>query len=190
MNDQQRMNLINHQHRSFLEGTVENINHQWVFFDNETDEATSLEEYANLDIDIYRRKNWYRGIIEENGFVKIYNDMVHLYDGETVKIRKPLLGSFERLLKKIETESFVQFITSLNSLDFSIHDCIYCYNQLDFSEGASPKTGVNFLVFDNELSVCSVQHHFFYTSTNHDRFEFTINTGKRIIIEKINSKHS
>ncbi|MFS8631187.1 MAG: DUF2777 domain-containing protein, partial [Bacillales bacterium] len=56
---------------------------------------------------------------------------------------------------------------------------------LNFLEGAKRKEGVNFLIFDNQEMICNVQHHFGYYERERDRFEFTINNGKRTIIEKI-----
>lgn len=49
------------------------------------------------------------------------------------------------------------------------------------------KNGVNFLLFDNDEFFCAVQHHFSYGSKNNDRFEITLNTGKRMIIERFST---
>jgi len=186
MSQQQREVLYDRQPRAFTEGTVENINQQWIFFDIETDEASSLEEYVHQEVEVQRGRNWYRGTLEENGVVNLRRETFILRDGEQIKIRKQMIYSFDSLLEELDDDSFFQFVTSLNSLDFSIYDCIYSYNQLSFLRDVHSKSGVNFLIFDNESQICAVQHHFFYSKNRHDRFEFTLNTGKRIMIEKLN----
>lgn len=186
MSQQQREVLYDRQPRAFTEGTVENINQQWIFFDSETDEASSLEEYVHQEVEVQRGRNWYRGTLEENGVVNLRRETFILRDGEQIKIRKQMIYSFDSLLEELDDDSFFQFVTSLNSLDFSIYDCIYSYNQLSFLRDVHSKSGVNFLIFDNESQICAVQHHFFYSENRHDRFEFTLNTGKRIMIEKLN----
>ncbi|MDQ0217564.1 DUF2777 domain-containing protein [Peribacillus cavernae] len=188
MSRQQREKLFNRQTRAFSEGTVESINHQWVFFDEETDEASSLEEYLHQNVEIFRGNRWRKGCVEENGAVKHNNQIFHLQDSEQIRIRKRLIYSFERLLDELNDDSFFQFVTTLNSLDFSVYDCLYSYNQLTFLREAKTQSGVNFFIFDNGTVLCSVQHHFYYSENEHDRFEFTLNTGKRIVIEKINSQ--
>ncbi|MFD0048818.1 DUF2777 domain-containing protein [Actinomycetes bacterium NPDC127524] len=187
MSQQQRAKLFQRQSRAFSAGTVENINHQWIFFDEETDEASSLDEYLHQDIEVFRGHRWRKGIIEDNGAVRFNKEVLYLMDEERIRIRKQLIYSFERLLEELNDDSFFQFITTLNSLDFSIYDCIYSYNQLTFLKEAESRSGVNFFTFDNGTDICSVQHHFCYAEKSHDRFEFTMNTGKRIVIEKMNN---
>jgi hypothetical protein len=111
--------------------------------------------------------------------------IIGLLDGETIRIRKQLIYSLERLLDELKDEAFLYFFNTLNSLQFSIHDCIYCYNHLTFLNGNEGASGVNFLIFDNEECICSIQHHFDYSSSHSDRFEFTLSSGKRTVIEKI-----
>ncbi|WP_423801479.1 DUF2777 domain-containing protein [Neobacillus sp. SAB-20_R2A] len=185
MNRQQRIHLYDIQERSYTEGTVEQINGQWIFFDEETEEASMLEEFLHQEIEILRMNRWKKGILYEPGNIRIGNEVTMLRDHDTVRIRKHLIYSLERLLDGINDDAFFQFVTTLNSLDFSIYDCIYCYNHLSFLSDENRKDGVNFMVFDNQELICNVQHHFCYYEKVNDRFEFTINTGKRLIIEKM-----
>lgn len=187
MSQQHRTKLMNRQTRAFTEGTVENINQQWIFFDDETDEASSIEDHLQSTIEVYRGGRWQQGILEAEGKIHLHREFTFLRDNEPIRIRKKLLYSFERLLEELNDDSFFQFVTTLNSLDFSIYDCIYSYNQLTFLRELTNQSGVNFFTFDNETQICLVQHHFSYGKKDHDRFEFTLNTGKRIIIEKVNS---
>ncbi|WP_050614283.1 DUF2777 domain-containing protein [Bacillus testis] len=184
MNKQQRTELIKNQSRSFTAGVVECINDQWIFFSDETDEAYPLEEFLHSEIEINRNNRWRKGILTDVAVVSIKKELIFLSHQEKVRIKKQLLYSFERLLEEINDDSFFQFIMTLNSMSFSIYDCIYGYNQLTFIRDKSSCSGVNFFTFDNGQCVCSVQHHFVYSTKEHDRFEFTQNTGKRIVIEK------
>ncbi|WP_147533199.1 DUF2777 domain-containing protein [Bacillus marasmi] len=185
MNRQQRMRLFEGQARAFTTGIVEYINNQWVFFDEETEEASSLDEYLHQEIEVFNNKCWKKGILFEEGKLGFADDIYKLKNQDTIRIKKHLIYSLERLLEDLHDDAFIHFITTLNSLKFSIFDCIYCYNHLTFLNKNIPNTGVNFLVFDNQELICTVQHHFTYYEKSSDRFEFTLNSGKRLIIEKI-----
>lgn len=187
MNRQQRLKLIEFQNRAFLEGTIEYINDQWIFFEKETDEASLLEEFLHQEIEVYRYSRWKRGVLFEGGKISSMDEVLILKDHDVIRIRKNLIYSLERLLEEISDDAFYQFITHLNSLRFSIYDCIYCYNHLTFLSNEERKEGVNFIIFDNLDDICSIQHHFRYYEKRHDRFEFTLNNGKRTIIEKLSS---
>jgi hypothetical protein len=185
MNRQQRMKLYDFQLRAYNEGSVEQINDQWIFFDEETEEAAMMDDYHQQEIEIFRLNRWKKGILLESGKIRSGNELIMLRDHDQVRIRKHLIYSLERLLEGINDDAFIQFVTTLNSLDFSIYDCIYCYNHLSFLSDDHRKDGVNFIVFDNQEQICNVQHHFRYFEKVNDRFEFTLNTGKRLVIEKI-----
>ena len=185
MNRQQRSNLIEFQPRAFNAGTVEYINSQWVFFDEETEEAALVDEFIHQEVEVLRNNKWCKGFLLDNGCIQTGNEKLFLHDQELVRIRKQLIYSFERLLDELNDEAFVQFINTLNSLNFSIYDCIYCYNHLTFLDYENGVSGVNFLVLDNEELICNVQHHFDYHEKQNDRFEITMSTGKRAFIERI-----
>lgn len=185
MKRQQRTRLIESQLRAYTTGTIENINDQWVFFDEETEEAALLDEYLHQEIELFRNKKWVKGILFEEGKVGLADEVLYLKNQDEVRIRKHLVYSLERLLEELNPEVAIQFITTLNSLNFSIYDCIYCYNHMTFLHKAEQKNGVNFIVFDNQEYICTVQHHFTYTEKTNDRIEFTLNNGKRMIVEKI-----
>ncbi|WML43339.1 DUF2777 domain-containing protein [Neobacillus sp. PS3-40] len=185
MNRQQRLKLYDIQLRAYTEGSIEQINDQWIFFDEETDEAAILDDNLQQEIEIFRLNRWKKGILVEPGKVCIGKEVLILRDHDLVRIRKHLIYSLERLLDGINDDAFFQFITTLNSLHFSINDCLYCYNHLSFLTDDHRKDGVNFMVFDNQEQICNVQHHFCYYEKTNDRFEFTLNTGKRLIIEKL-----
>ncbi|MBA4538771.1 DUF2777 domain-containing protein [Bacillus aquiflavi] len=187
MDQLERIKILDRQSRAFTEGTVEFINEQWVFFDKETEEASLIDEYIHEEVEIFLQNRWQKGILLDEGKINCNTETHCLKDHDRIRIRNKLIYSLELLLKQLNIDAFIQFISSLNSLQFSIYDCIYCYNQLSFLKERTRQNGVNFLVFDNQHLICSVQHHFCYGELESDRFEFTLNTGKRIIIEKISS---
>lgn len=188
MDQHQRIRLIESQSRAFNEGTLEYINNQWVFFDEETEEASLLDEFDGQEIEVLTLSRWKRGTIVGDQVYTDSKDLIPIQHQSSVRIRRKISYSFNKLLEELNDDSFIQFLTTLNSLGFSIFDCIYCYNQLTFITSGNFRSGVNFLIFDNEEQICSVQHHFSYIKTTFDdRFEFTLNTGKRMIIEKISS---
>ncbi|MGG3738251.1 DUF2777 domain-containing protein [Aeribacillus pallidus] len=188
MNHQQRLQLIEHQSRAFTEGTVEYINDEWIFFDEEGDEAILLNQYVTEEVEVLRANKWVRGILQQDATVQLKGTTISLQDNDQLRIRKHLIYSLEILLEEIDDDAFIQFITTLNSMNFSIYDCIYCHNHLAYLQNYSIKQGVNILIFDNSENVCAVHHHFSYGKKKQDRFEYTLNTGKRIVIEKFNRK--
>lgn len=184
---EKKAKLLNLQSRSFIEGTVESINDQWVFFNNETEEASLLDDYLHTEIEVFHKHHWKKGLLLEDGKMKFSTRYTYcLQNNDEIRIRKELSFSFDCLLKELTDDVFIQFVTTLNSLQFSIYDCIHCFNQLMLVNESPETNGVNFLFFDNDALVCSVQHHFSYGAERIvDRFEFTLNTGKRMLVERI-----
>ncbi|WP_174730764.1 DUF2777 domain-containing protein [Mesobacillus harenae] len=185
MNQQQRSQLLESQLRAFTEGSIENINEQWVFFDDETEEALLLDDYIHQEIEVYRHNRWKKGLLLKEGKIQTGASLIDLTNNDPVRIRKQLVYSLERLLEELNEDAFLHFITTLNSLQFSIYDCIYCYNHLTFLAQSEGKSGVNFIMFDNQEEIANVQHHFDYFDQQNDRFEFTLSSGRRTLIERI-----
>lgn len=183
----ERVALIHQQKRSFWEGALEYINDEWVFFAEE--EALLLEEFYDREVYIYRGNGWMKGIlIAPNRVCSDHGEYI-LHGDEWIKIRKSLPYALEMLIEELSDEAFFTFIWQLNQLDFSLYDALYCYNQFVFL-GRLPKEGVNFMIFDNGRQICSVQHVFTYDQELHDRFEFTLNTNQRFIVQGIQPRPS
>ena len=185
MNHEPRSKLFETQLRAYTEGTIEQINDQWIFFDGETEEAIRMEDFLQQEVEVFRLNRWKKGILADTGILEVGKDRILLRDHDQIRVRKQLIYSLEMLLNSINEDAFFQFVTTLNSLKFSVYDCLYCYNHLSFLSDDQRKDGVNFMVFDNQDAICNVQHHFYYFEKTSDRFEFTLNTGKRLIIEKL-----
>ncbi|MDQ0214794.1 hypothetical protein J2S13_001191 [Oikeobacillus pervagus] len=180
-----REQLIERQARSFQEGVVEYINDQWVFFDDVNDEAINLEQFFHSEVEIYRFKQWKKGILQDDAMVSVESKLFPLNDMDHLRVKKNLVLSLEMLLEEISDDSFLQLLTTINGLHFSIYDCIYCHNHLSFLNKDRIRQGTNFIILDNGELICSVQHHFLYRDKRRDRFEVTLSTGKRVIIEKL-----
>ncbi|WP_169865083.1 DUF2777 domain-containing protein [Sutcliffiella halmapala] len=185
MNLQKRKNIIYGQKRSYTCGTVENINEQWIFFDAEDDEAFLLEEITEDGIEILLSNEWVPGVLLETREVLLHTQ--HLYElnnGDAVRVRKRLPLPYMELLEELSEDAFNHFTKLLNSIKISLYDCIYCYNTMQFLDEKN-QSGVNFLVYDNETFICSVQHHFSRGKHRSDRFEYTLQTGKRYMFTNL-----
>ena len=95
MKNQLRHQLLSKQLRAYTEGIFENINDQWVFFDEETDEAYPLEEYMNNEISIYRNNRWRKGTLVEDGKLLSGKEIIFIQDEDQVRIKKNLQYSSE-----------------------------------------------------------------------------------------------
>ncbi|MCU9612467.1 DUF2777 domain-containing protein [Caldibacillus lycopersici] len=181
---QERLHILNKQLRAYFEGTVEMINNEWIFFDNETEEAYPIENFYSKEIQVEKYNDWKKGILLDNLTIQGEQGDFKLHDQDTIKIRKTLPYSFDSLLQDLQDDAFFRFILTLNKLGFSVYDLLYCHNHLSFLLNEN-KEGVNFMVFDNAVQICSVNHHFQYEKKYIDRFEFTLNTGERLILQAV-----
>lgn len=169
----ERYCILEKQDRAFFEGIVEKINDDWIVIDNETEEAFPLEDFLYKEIRMKHLNHWYSGILTDDFIVQYENKQYELQDQTYVKIRKSLSVSYQAWLEELADDTFFQFIRKLNELNYSI---------LVTKE----KEGVNFFVFDNTVGVCSVHHHFHYRQDQKsDRFEYTLNTGNRIVLQAL-----
>ena len=126
---------------------------------------------------------YFDGVLTDHYTIQKDVSQYKLKNNDRLKIRKTLSYSFQSWLESLGDDAYFKFIRSLNQLDFSIFDILYCHNFASFLPDDNKK-GVNFLMFDNTVHLCSVHHHFDYLDViKKDRFEFTMNTGKRIILQ-------
>ncbi|WP_062352115.1 DUF2777 family protein [Bacillus kwashiorkori] len=184
----ERLQLLNQQQRAYCEGTIDFINNEWVFFDSESEEAFPLENFLYREVLVLRMNQWKKGVLTENFIIENKHVQYKLKEKDSIRIKKNILFSFEILLQDLTDDSFFLFIRKLNDLQFSIFDILYCYNHLHFSVFKKAK-GVNFFILDNGEAICSVHHHFNYDKTREDRFEFTLNNGKRAIVQQLQRDH-
>ncbi|OQM46560.1 hypothetical protein B6A27_05210 [Anoxybacillus sp. UARK-01] len=178
---EQKLAQIPAQQRAYIQGEIEYVNGEWVFFDEEEEEAGLLAEWSDEEIEIFRFGRWLRGYYQHNGEIQLSGTRVLLQNGELVRFRKRLPYAYRSWLDALPEKTFFGFIEWLNKLNFSLYDCLYCYNGLLFEK----RTGVNFMIFDNTELIGNVQHYYERGETNKDRFEMTFHTGNRFICTQI-----
>lgn len=188
MNLHKKLSVIPVQERAYIGGTIECIGDEWIFIDEVNEVASDLSELGQ-DLEVQIDGNWVKGTLIENTLFYIENGYFYLSNGDKVRAKKNLTYAFKQLIDELSVESYLQFVNTLNSLSYSLYDCMYCHNFLSFLEKSKEKEGMNVMVFDNEVQICVVQH-FFYRGENitavQDRFEFALNDGKRVICSYLN----
>jgi hypothetical protein len=181
LNIEHRLQCINEQKRAYIQGTIEFVNGEWIFFDEEDEEASLLEEMTEGNIEIFRHGHWMGGQLQKDGMVDIGIEVFPLQSGEHVRFRKRLPYAYQQWLESLSDKTFFHFVQWLNELGFSLYDCLYCYNGLLFKK----YSGVNFIIYDNTEFISNVQHYYERGDTYKDRFEITFNNGKRFICAHI-----
>jgi hypothetical protein len=184
MNIRQRIEHLPHQERAFTIGKVEYIHNQWILFDDH-DEPTALKDLSNESFEILIDANWITFNELDNGMAFGPQKTYTIKEGDTFRIQKPLAFVYQEWLKELTDETLTRFVTTLNSLHYSIYDCNFCHNFLFFHVSRKPVSGVNFLLFDNDEQICGIQHHFTRNSTHTDRFEITLSNGTRQLLTNL-----
>ncbi len=181
LNLERKLSVIPDQERAFIEGTITNIGNELLFVDDINEEAYDLEDLS-IELEIHLNGRWKKGTIIDDTILYIDNNIHYLKDGDYVRFRKSLPYALEQLIEELSDEAYLQFVKTLNSLSYSLYDCIYCHNFLSFLESRFIKEGMNVMIFDNEEQLCVVQHFFDRRSENkQDRFEYTQSDGKRLV---------
>ncbi|GMB08864.1 uncharacterized protein DUF2777 [Thermolongibacillus altinsuensis] len=171
-----RFVYIHNQKRAHIYGTVECMNDEWIFFDEESEEACLLEEKEQSSVELFRFGKWIKGTLLEQGVISFSKQLYKLKNGDQIRFLKPLPYAYEQWLKQLSDHAFFHFTRLMNELNFSLYDCLYCYNHSLFAN-----QGVNFLIYDNTKEVSNVQHYYERGENHKDRFEITIHTGKKLM---------
>lgn len=185
LNLQQRLSTISEQPRSYITGTIEYINDQWIFFEHLSDEASLLEEIICDTVEVLLVNKWMKGTYFPDGLVEFPHFQYQLRDGDEIRTKKILSPVYKEWLEELPDDAFHHFFVMLNHYQISLFDTIYCYNHLLFQKGARNAAGTNFIVFDNMELVCNVLHHYVRGEKSEDRFEFTLCNGQRSICSNI-----
>lgn len=179
----QRKHILYTQPRAHTVGNVEFINREWVFFDEENDEAFLLEDIIEDGFELLYHNNWLPARFYEENTLQVADEKHFLQNGETIRIRKKLLVSYQEWLEELPESSFLLLTDTLQSIGYSLYDCIYCHNFLSFQQKDKLREGVNFLTFDNEDIICSVHHHYVRNNTiTKDNFIFVKANGEQLHI--------
>lgn len=177
-----KLAVIPFQERAFIEGTLEQIGDEWIFFDEINEEAFELGELTE-ELEVLLKGTWMKGVLIDKTLLYIDNDFHYFENGDRVRYKKNLTYSFKGLIEELSEESYLSFVNTLNSLSYSLYDCNFCNNFHDLLQMRQVKEGMNVMIFDNEEQICVVQHFFsrHYHKKVQDRFEFALSDGKRII---------
>jgi Protein of unknown function (DUF2777) len=179
-----RYQLLQEQPRAYISGNAEYINNEWVFFDEESDEAYLLSDLISEDLEIHINNVWIKAHFWEEDVIKIENKQYFLQNGEYIRIRKKLQTSYQEFLHELNDETFIKLTDALKELDYSIYDCTFCHNFLSFQPKGKSCQGVNFFLFDNEDLVTSLHHSFIRDAhLVTDRFSFVRADGLMIEIK-------
>ncbi|WP_078548204.1 DUF2777 domain-containing protein [Litchfieldia alkalitelluris] len=181
MNLQHRLRTMSEQKRSYTLGTVEYINDQWIFFDDENEEASLLDELYDREIEIYTMNSWQRGLFTSDGLVKLNDYFYKIQHGDCIRVPKTLPYAYSELLNQLPDSIFQEYTKFLNKHAVSLYDCIYCHNVMLYIPANTQYKGVNFITYDNTDSIAAVHHHFERGKTKKDRFELTLSNGRRSV---------
>ncbi len=77
----QRKHILYNQPPLHTVGNVEYINNEWVFFDDENEEAFLLEDIAEDGFEILYNNNWLPARFYEQDILQIANEQHHLQNG-------------------------------------------------------------------------------------------------------------
>ncbi|WP_338780969.1 DUF2777 family protein [Metabacillus sp. FJAT-52054] len=177
-----RKKLLHTQERSCMTGNICCFEGEWLFFEEDADEGKLVDTMDLSEMQVFNDGKWTHAIWLSEGKIKIESKELFLTDSHMIRIRRRLPFAFEQLLRSLDDDSFIRFTGELNQLGYSIYDCIYCYNHLLFTNKKLKTACTSFYQFDNEDSICGVQHHCLPTDQILDRFEFTTSHGKRSIL--------
>ncbi|MBO9128693.1 DUF2777 family protein [Bacillus sp. 165] len=180
---QNRYHIFREQPRAHTLGNIEYINEEWIFFDEESDEAFSLWDIIEDDFEILYNNNWLPARFYEDKAVKVDNELYPLQDGEMIRVKKKLHPTYEEWLKLLSDNAFSAITNVLKQSDYSLYDCIFCHNFLGFQPKNTPCQGVNIIIFDNLDLVCALHHHFVRDENGQrDQFEFVRTDGQKYSI--------
>ncbi len=175
---------MRNQHRAYTIGSIEHINTEWIFFEEESEEASLLSEIVQDGFEILYEHHWIPAHIYENDMIKIENILYKLQNRDTLRVPKKLLYSYEEWLKGLSDSSFLALASSLKAFEYSLYDCLFCHNSMQFIRNQIPNQGVNFILYDNGDLVCSLHHHYVHHSNEgKDTFIFTRADGETKMIE-------
>src|SRR6516165_8853417 len=102
----QRKHILYSQPRAHTIGNVEYINDEWVFFDEESDEASLLEDMIEDGFEVLYNNNWLPARFYEHNILQVADEHHSLQNGETIRIRKKLMISYHEWLEELPDSSF------------------------------------------------------------------------------------
>ncbi|HHY20679.1 MAG TPA: DUF2777 family protein [Bacilli bacterium] len=146
-----------------------------------------------LEID----NEWVKGYYLEDGAFKTNDGKTKkLTIDDRIRMEKKQLNPYELLLKELEQPALDSLERSLQQFQIGHEHLLSCHNtllsQLVNETKQQKFSGTNFILYERDNEVVSVQHHYerllkeVENDLTYDRFELTSGSGKRYIITYTN----
>lgn len=149
--------------------------------ENEEGDLFLFESLKSPAVFVKLDGDWVKAELFDQFAVTEKHGNIALTGGEALRYLKTVKQAFLDFLNDLDDGQFYAFLDQLNSLGFSVFDCVYAYNGLSFLTGAECAKGVSFYQFSTDVKQCALQHHYERNGERKDRFEWTASDGTRIV---------
>lgn len=149
--------------------------------ENEEGDICLFESLRSPGVYIDLDGKWVKAELFDRFAATERGENIPLTGGEAIRYLKTVKQAFLDFLYDLDNGQFYSFLDQLNSLGFSVFDCVYAFNGLSFSANPATEKGASFYQFSNDVKQCALQHHYKRTGERKDRFEWTTSDGIRIV---------
>lgn len=149
--------------------------------ENEEGDICLFESLRSPGVYIDLDGKWVKAELFDRFAATERGENIPLTGGEAIRYLKTVKQAFLDFLYDLDDGQFYSFLDQLNSLGFSVFDCVYAFNGLSFSANPATEKGASFYQFSNDVKQCALQHHYERTGERKDRFEWTTSDGIRIV---------
>lgn len=171
-------------------------NEQYLLVDSANQQFLPLEGCPFL-FELEVRDTWVKGHYLEAGMFKMNDGQSKkLVKNDRIRMEKKQLNPYELLLKELEQPALDSLEQSLQQFQINHEHVVSCHNtllnQLVDETKQQKYSGTNFILYERNNEIISVQHHYerllkeVENDLTYDRFEVTSGSGKRYIITYTN----
>ncbi|NPC92142.1 DUF2777 domain-containing protein [Bacillus sp. WMMC1349] len=178
--DSEREQRIYNEKRKWMYGTII-IEEGICLIENQAGDLLLIESLLSPGVYIQLEGEWLKTELIAPFAVTERFGQIQLTGGESIRYLKNVKQALSDFLSDLEDGQFYSLMDQLNSLGFSVFDCVYAYNGLSFSAHPEMTKGVSFYQFSNDVKQCALQHHYERAEKKKDRFEWTTSDGERIV---------
>jgi hypothetical protein len=190
-----QLNAIKDKNEEYIEYSVKSVNGSPILF-SKKESHLPLHD-CPFELELLLGNTWIIGHYTDNWNFHDRNGRNHiLQENQTIRLAKRFLEPYQLLLNELEKPALQSLEKSLKQFKLTHKDLISCHNyllsQLLTSKNNRKFKGVNFMVYQTKQINVVVQHHYereiHEEGVDHvyDRFEYTSNTGKRVIVTYTN----
>ncbi|MBU9711329.1 DUF2777 family protein [Evansella tamaricis] len=163
-----------------------------IYIYDESKRETLSIDGCPFEFEIHVNGEWVQALyISGMSFETEDGEQVDLKHGSTVRLNKAQFDPYRMLINELEKPSLHALEKGLKKLNIGHEHSVYCHNSLLIklltSFNKDNFNGVNFISYANNQNQFVVQHHYERSvseteeSTTFDRFEFTSDSGERIL---------